>query len=439
MIKACHGLGLQAIGVFSQADAGALHVSLCDAAYAVGPAKPQESYLNIDAILSAAHQSGADAIHPGYGFLAENADFARQVEAADLIWIGPGAATIEDMGDKEHARQIAMDAGISVLPGSPRFGDGELDGLSDAAEQIGYPLLIKTAAGGGGIGMRRVDAAKDLKPLAQATQAMAARVFGDGAIYLERLVPRARHIEVQIFGLGDGRAVHLNERECSIQRRYQKIIEESPAPGLTAAMRKAMTEAALRLAAQQCYRGAGTVEFILDEEKQTFYFLEMNTRIQVEHPVTEMVTGEDLVNLQIRLAWGERLEKLTQDRIQPSGHAIECRLYAENPQKMFLPSPGTISQLTFPTPLEGVRIDCGAREGDEITIHYDPMIAKVICHGRDRGKAIAKSIATLKEIRLEGLETNLLFLIRTLTHSAFATGNTHTGFIDEHQADLLGN
>ncbi len=438
VIRACHDLGLVAVGVFSQADENALHVALADEAHAIGAAKPTESYLNVDVIIDAARESGAEAVHPGYGFLAENADFARRVEAEGLIWVGPRPETIEDMGDKERARQIAREAGVPVLPGSARFAEGALAGLEQAAEAIGYPLLVKAAAGGGGIGMRRVNQAGELAKVAEATQAMASRSFGDGTIYLERFVAKARHIEIQIFGMGDGRAVHLNERDCSIQRRFQKIIEESPAPGLAQSTRAAMTAAAVRLATQQKYRGAGTVEFVLDTQTQDFFFLEMNTRIQVEHPVTEMLTGHDLVALQLALAGGDGLKRLTQDAITPSGHAIECRLYAENPAKMFLPSPGRLDTLTFPEARNGVRIDAGVRTGDEITIHYDPMIAKVICHGSDRDDAIRKSIAALEQTKLEGPMSNLAFLLATLNHEAFGAGRTHTGFVDEYQSDLIG-
>jgi len=439
VIGACRVLGIEAVAVFSEADAESLHVELADEAIYIGPAKPQESYLKADAILAAAAQSGADAIHPGYGFLAENASFARSVEEAGLIWVGPRPDSITDMGDKERARQIAQAAQVPVLPGSRRFGGNDLEDLGLAADEIGYPLLVKAAAGGGGIGMGRVDDPTDLAKTAAATQTMAERSFGDGAIYLEHLVTNARHIEVQIFGFGDGNAIHLNERECSIQRRYQKIIEECPAPGLPQAAREAMAEAALRIAAAQRYRGAGTVEFVLDGETGKFFFLEMNTRIQVEHPVTEMVTGEDLVGLQLRLARGDDLSGLTQERIHTNGHAIECRLYAENPKKMFLPSPGKLDTLAFPAQTEGVRIDAGVRQGDQITIHYDPMVAKVICHGRDRDEAIAKTRDTLKATRLEGLESNLEFLQRALAHRAFAAGDIHTGFVDQHKEALVGD
>ncbi|MCG8358457.1 MAG: ATP-grasp domain-containing protein, partial [Kiloniellales bacterium] len=305
VIRGCRALGLSAVAVHSEADAAALHVELADEAHAIGPPKPQESYLKAETIIETARKAGADAIHPGYGFLAENASFARMVQDAGLIWVGPRPATIEDMGDKERARLLAKSAGVPILPGSPRFPENDLAGLDEAAAEVGFPLLVKASAGGGGIGMRLVEAPEDLQKVVVATQGMAARSFGDGTVFLERYVRKARHIEIQVFGLGDGHAVHLFERECSIQRRFQKIIEETPAPGLPAATRQAMAEAAVALAKQERYRGAGTVEFVVDAESNAFFFLEMNTRIQVEHPVTEMTTGLDLVALQLRLAAGE--------------------------------------------------------------------------------------------------------------------------------------
>ncbi len=437
VIRACKSLDLATVAVYSEADAGSLHVESADEAHLLGPAKAVESYLKIDRILEAAKQSGADAVHPGYGFLAENAGFARAVDEAGLIWVGPRPVTIEDMGDKERARLLAKSAEVPVLPGSPRFPEGDLGGLAAAGEAVGYPLLVKASAGGGGIGMRLVEAPDQLEKVVSATQGMAARAFGDGTVFLERFVRKARHVEIQVFGLGDGRALHLFERECSIQRRFQKIVEESPAPGLPENTRWAMAAAAVRLAAQERYRGAGTVEFVVDGDSGDFFFLEMNTRIQVEHAVTEMITGRDLVAMQLRLAAGEDLA-MNQDEIRAEGHAIECRLYAENPDKMFLPQPGPLSTLAFPPEGPGVRIDSGVREGDKITPYYDPMIAKVVCHGESREAAIERSLETLKAIRLEGIVTNLAFLIRTLDHPAFRAGDTHTGFVDQHKAELLG-
>ena len=437
IIRSCKALGLRTAAIHSEADARALHVELADAAYPVGPAPAKQSYLSIPAILAAAEASGADAIHPGYGFLAENSGFARAVAAAGLTWIGPDPDSIDDMGDKERARLLAKAAGVPVLPGSARFAPRELHGLDEAAAAVGFPLLVKASAGGGGIGMRRVDRREDLAKVAEATQTLAEKSFGDGAIYLERLVSKARHIEIQVFGFGDGRAIHLYERDCSIQRRFQKIVEETPAPRLEAATLARMAEAAVALCRQERYRGAGTVEFVVDAESGAFYFLEMNTRIQVEHPVTEMTTGLDLVALQIRLAAGEDVRDLTQDTIRRSGHAIECRLYAENPAMNFLPSPGTLKRFRLPPAEQGLRIDSGVREGDAITFHYDPMIAKLIAHAETREGAIEKMRACLEALEVEGVATNAAFLGRVLLHPAFRAGDVHTGFVAEHGGALL--
>jgi 3-methylcrotonyl-CoA carboxylase alpha subunit len=438
VIRSARALGARTVAVYSDADRDALHVAMADEAVHIGPAKAAESYLNVDAILEAARSTGATAIHPGYGFLAENAGFASRVAAAGLTWIGPTPAQIEAMGDKERARRIAVEAGVPVVPGSPRFPGGELDGLAAAAAAVGYPLLVKASAGGGGIGMRLVEAEDQLLKTAEATQTMAARSFGDGTVFLERYIPRARHVEIQVFGFGDGRAIHLYERDCSIQRRFQKVIEESPAPGLPADVRERMAEAAVALARQQRYAGAGTVEFIVDARTHEFFFLEMNTRIQVEHPVTEMITGIDLVALQLRLAGGEALAELGQADVQVRGHAIECRIYAENPAKMFLPSPGKLNRLKLPEAGPAVRIDTGVREGDTITAYYDPMIAKLICHGPDRDAALAALESALADSAIEGIAHNLDFLARTVRHPAFRAGEVFTGFIDTYKPDLLG-
>jgi 3-methylcrotonyl-CoA carboxylase alpha subunit len=437
VIRSCKALGIGTVAVHSEADTRALHVDLADEAYPVGPAPAKHSYLSIPAILAAAEASGADAVHPGYGFLAENSAFARAVMAAGLIWIGPDPDSIDDMGDKERARLLAKAAGVPILPGSPRFARGELHGLCEAAEQVGFPLLVKASAGGGGIGMRRVDTVADLAKVVETTQTLAEKSFGDGAVYLERLVPKARHIEIQVFGFGDGRAVHLFERECSIQRRFQKIIEETPAPRLDSATVAEMARSAVALCRQERYRGAGTVEFVVDAETGAFYFLEMNTRIQVEHPVTEMTVGVDLVGLQVRLAKGDDLSELTQDSIQRAGHAIECRLYAENPKMNFLPSPGVLKRFHLPAEGNGLRIDTGVREGDQITFHYDPMIAKLVARGDTRDAAIDRMLQCLDELAVEGVATNTGFLARVLDHAAFRAGDTHTGFVAEHGDALL--
>lgn len=437
IIRSCRALGLETVAVYSEADAGALHVALADEAHPIGPAPARDSYLRPDAILAAARAANADGLHPGYGFLAESAAFASAVAEAGIVWIGPTPKTIDDMGDKERARQLAQAAGVPVLPGSARFPAGDLSGLGPAASAIGFPLLVKAAAGGGGIGMRRVDRIEDLEAAATATQTMAARAFGDGAIYLERLVARARHVEIQVFGFGDGRALHLHERDCSIQRRFQKVVEESAAPNLDEATRSAMFEAAVSLTRQERYSGAGTIEFVLDAESREFFFLEMNTRIQVEHPVTEMNTGLDLVGMQIRLAAGLDLPVGAQSDIRAEGHAIESRLYAERPAKMFMPSPGPLDTFVLPEARDGVRIESGVRQGDVITPYYDPMIAKVICHAATREGAIDESLRALGEIRIEGIHTNLAFLKRTLDHPAFRSGDVHTGFVEQHKAALL--
>jgi 3-methylcrotonyl-CoA carboxylase alpha subunit len=430
ILRTCKRLGLETVAIYSEADADALHVSLADSAVPVGGAAPAQSYLSIENILQAARSSGADALHPGYGFLSENENFAGAVEAAGLRWIGPDPKTIGDMGDKERARQRAKAAGVPTLPGSPRFSPGSA-GIEDAAREVGFPLIVKAAAGGGGIGIRRVNRLEDLAEAVDSTQQMAQRAFGDGTVYLERYIAEARHIEVQVFGYGDGRAVHLHERDCSIQRRFQKIIEESPAPQLPLTTREAMFAAAIALCRQERYRGAGTIEFVFDRQTQQFYFLEMNTRIQVEHPVTEMVTGLDLVEMQLTL------NPVSQTVIKSSGHAIECRLYAERPAKNFLPSPGLLESFELPPTGPEVRVDTGVRAGDRITHFYDPMIAKVIVRGGDRYEAIERMVSTLCSIRLGGIETNLDFLKRVVQHPAFREGAVFTGFVDRFKSELL--
>ena len=436
IIKSCRALGLETLAVHSEADANAKHVSMADDARAIGPAAAKESYLVAENVLSAARDMGADAVHPGYGFLAENAGFARAVADAGMVWIGPDPKTITNMGDKARARALAEDAGVPIVPGSRRFTADDNADLEAAGAEIGFPLLVKATAGGGGIGMKRVDAPADLPATVEATENMAEKAFGDGTVYLEKLIEHPRHIEIQLFGLGDAGALHLFERECSIQRRFQKIVEETPAPGLGAETRAAMAEAAVALARQERYQGAGTIEFILAPDGK-FFFLEMNTRIQVEHPVTEMITGEDLVGLQLRLARGDDLADMTQDGIEANGHAIECRIYAENPAKNFLPTPGPLDVFRPPTESATVRVDTGVREGDQVTYFYDPMIAKLIAHGPDRAAAIDNMLAALGEFRIEGIVTNIAFLKRVMAHPAFQKGQTHTGFVDEHKAELM--
>ncbi len=435
--RACRELGLRSVAVHSDVDAGALHVAVADAAEPIGPADPRRSYLDADALLAAAERSGAGAVHPGYGFLAENAAFAQCVEEAGLAWVGPAPETIADMGDKARARSIAAAAGVPVLPGSARLPAGAPADAGAAAAAVGYPLLVKAAGGGGGIGMRRVDEAAALDAATAATQALAARAFGDGTVYLERLVAPARHVEIQVFGFGDGRAAHVFERDCSIQRRFQKIVEEAPAPALDAGVRRAMADAALALARAVRYRGAGTVEFVVGEDGG-FFFLEMNTRIQVEHPVSEMLTGIDLVGCQLRLARGDALDDLDGGAVRVSGHAIECRLYAERPAKRFLPSPGRIDALCWPEAHADLRIDTGVRAGDAVTPHYDPLLAKLVARGPSRAAALARMARALDDTRIEGLSTNRDFLRRLVAHPRFRAGRISTGFVDAHLAELVG-
>jgi len=436
IIRSCRDLGIATLAVYSEADAQSMHVAMADEAAFIGPSAPRESYLVPALILAAAAAHNADAIHPGYGFLAENAGFARAVQAAGLAWVGPSPDTIDAMGDKERAREIARQAGVPVLPGSRRFAPGETADLLEAAEAVGYPLIVKAAAGGGGIGMRRVDSPEKLAEVAAATQSMAERAFGDGTIYLERYIPRARHVEIQVFGFGNGEVVHLYERDCSLQRRFQKIIEESPAPGLPETIRARMAEAAVQLCREQHYAGAGTIEFIVDAATFEFFFLEMNTRIQVEHPVSEMTTGIDLVALQLQQARGT-LVPFAQHQVQAQGHAIECRLYAENPQRNFIPSPGMLQALTLPQAETGMRVDTGFRAGDTITQFYDPMIAKLIAHGPTRAEAIARMQQALAQVRLEGPKSNHGFLLEVMAHEAFASGDVSTDFIERHKAALI--
>lgn len=436
IIRSCKAMNLKTVAVYSDADSGALFVEEADASVHLGPSRASDSYLRADLILRAAEQTGADAIHPGYGFLAENAAFAEAVIAAGLIWIGPDPQTLRDMGDKDRARAIARRAQVPVVPGSDRFDVGSDVDIAAMAQAVGYPLLVKAAAGGGGIGMRLVDTEDTLRRTVEATQNMAQKAFGDGTVFLERFVGRARHVEIQVFGYGDGSAVHLFERDCSLQRRFQKVIEESPAPGLRPDVLAKMADAALSVCKATQYAGAGTVEFIVDAETQDFFFLEMNTRIQVEHPVTEMVTGVDLVAMQIDFAAG-KLDPVPQAKITASGHAVECRLYAERPEKAFMPSPGPLRRLSLPSEATDLRVDCGYREGDEVSMFYDPMVAKIIAHGPTRTAACARAIAALDEIEVEGIKTNRDFLIACLNDPQFQAGHVHTAFIEQNMKQLL--
>jgi len=442
IIRGCRSKNFSPVAVYSEADANAQHVHLADAAYPIGPAPVRESYLNIEAILEAARASGATLIHPGYGLLSENAGFAEAVQAAGLTWVGPSPDSIIAMGDKGRARDLAIAAAVPVLPGSPRLDLDDAPGLAAAGAEVGFPLLVKASGGGGGIGMRLVEKPEGLAKTAKAVSALAERTFGDGGVFLERHVARARHVEVQIFGLGDGRVFHLFDRECSIQRRFQKVIEEAPAPQVPEATRRAMGEAACRLAASRNYAGAGTVEFILDADANSegdgFYFLEMNTRIQVEHPVTEMVTGVDIVGLQLALAVGEDVDAIAALSPAVSGHAVECRLYAENPAKKFLPSPGRLEKFIMPDPSDWIRVDTGFVEGDTITPFYDPMIAKIIATGDNRRTALARMSDALELVEVQGITSNLEFLKRVVRHPEFIGGDVDTRFVDRHLDTLTG-
>jgi acetyl-CoA carboxylase biotin carboxylase subunit len=426
--RACRELGLESVAVYSDADRDAPHTRAADRAVAVGPAPARESYLNVDAVLAAARRAGADAVHPGYGFFSENAGFARAVEAAGLVWIGPPADAIATMGDKVAARATVARAGVPLVPGTDVVA-GDPGGAARAVRALGYPVLVKAAAGGGGKGMRTVADEADLAPALAAAAREAEAAFADGRVYVEKLLVRPRHVEVQVLGDAQGTLIHLGERECSVQRRHQKIVEETPCPVLAPAQRDAMTAAALAAARAVGYRSAGTVEFLLDESG-AFYFLEMNTRLQVEHPVTELVTGVDLVAAQLRVAMGLPLG-LTQADVRPRGHAIEVRVYAEDPAAGFFPSAGTVLGWRAPEG-PGIRVDAGLATGMVVPVEYDPLLAKLSAWGADRAAAVARLVGALRDTALLGPTTNLAFLVDVLRHPAFAGGATHTGFLAEH-------
>ncbi|GIV98571.1 MAG: 3-methylcrotonoyl-CoA carboxylase subunit alpha [Herpetosiphonaceae bacterium] len=427
IMRACKELGIATVAVYSEADSEALHVRMADEAYLIGPAPAVESYLNIQRIIEAALKSGAQAIHPGYGFLSENASFARACAEAGIVFIGPPPEAIDLMGSKIAAKQLAVKAGAPVVPGY-QGQDQDLERLRAEAERIGFPLLIKASAGGGGKGMRTVQHMQDFQAALEGAKREARAAFGDDAVFLERLIPRARHVEIQVLADGHGNCVHLGERECSIQRRHQKIVEESPSVALTPELRAEMGAAAVRVAQAAGYRNAGTVEFLLDEQGH-YYFLEMNTRLQVEHPVTEQVTGLDLVHLQIAIAAGEPLP-FAQEQITFRGHAIEVRLYAEDPAT-FLPATGQVA-LFAPPQGPGIRNDAGLTSGDQVTVYYDPMLAKLIVSAPTRAAAIGRLRRALDEFTVLGVTTNLPLLRAIAAHPAFAAGETYTSFIAEH-------
>jgi 3-methylcrotonyl-CoA carboxylase alpha subunit len=427
IIKSCRRLGVQAIAVYSEADRGAMHVRAADEAVCIGPAAARESYLDIDAIIAAARRCHADAIHPGYGFLSENAAFADACVSAGIVFVGPQAAAIRTMGLKHEAKAIVSAAGVPVVPGY--MGEEQsIEKLAREATRVGFPLLVKAVAGGGGKGMRVVRAAAELKDALGAARGEAENAFGDGRLMLERFLARPRHIEVQVFGDGHGGCLHLFERECSVQRRYQKIIEESPSPFLDAPRRAAMTAAAVRAARAVDYVNAGTVEFIVSAEGD-FYFMEMNTRLQVEHPVTEAVTGIDLVEWQLAVAAGLRLP-LAQEQLRQQGHAIEARIYSEDPRRGFLPSTGQVERFICPPEDSRWRVDSGVEDGDRVSVHYDPMIAKVIASGPDRSAALATLRHHLDRTAIFGVATNLALLREIARQPQFAAGDVDTGFVD---------
>jgi propionyl-CoA carboxylase alpha chain len=426
VIRTCKDLGISSIAVFSEVDRGALHVRLADEAYSIGPAPAHASYLNMDAIVNVALSAEVDAIHPGYGFLSENPEFAARCSEAGIIFIGPPEAAIRAMGDKTEARKLMLAAGVPMAPGTTDAVASARE-AAEAAKEIGFPILVKAAAGGGGKGMRVVRSEIELKSSLEAATREAKAAFGDGRVYIEKYLDRPKHVEIQVMADAHGQVVHLFERECSVQRRHQKVIEECPSPVVNTALRSVMGQAAIKAAAACGYVGAGTVEFLLDG--QDFYFMEMNTRLQVEHPVTEMVTGVDLVAEQIRVAEGKPLS-FRQEDLSISGHAIECRVYAEDPASGFLPDSGTIIRHAPPAG-PGVRVDAGVDEGSEITTNYDPMISKVVSWGRTRAEAILRMQRALGEYRIAGLQTTIPFCRFVLAHPAFQDGTFSTHFVQE--------
>jgi acetyl-CoA carboxylase, biotin carboxylase subunit len=431
IIATCREMGIRTVAVYSEADRDALHVLEADQAVFLGASEPAESYLNMDRIISAARQTGAQAIHPGYGFLAENPGFAQRCDEEGITFIGPSARAIRDLGDKTVARRTMMKSGVPVIPGMMQ-PDADPDALAVEAEKIGYPVLIKAAAGGGGKGMRVVRSPEELRDAAMAASREAVNAFGNGAIYLEKYLEKPRHVEFQVLADSHGKVIHLLERECSIQRRHQKIIEETPSPALTPELREAMGRAAVAAARAAGYVNAGTVEFLLDRDGR-FYFLEVNTRLQVEHPVTEMVTGIDLVRKQIEIAAGTRLDYVQED-ITAKGHAIECRIYAEDPLSAFMPSPGKIRYVREPRG-PGIRNDSGVYSGYTVPMDYDPILSKLIVHAGNRNECIQRMIRALRDYVVLGVLTPIPFLMDILSSDAFLKGETCTDFIDTHFPD----
>jgi acetyl-CoA carboxylase biotin carboxylase subunit len=438
VIRACREMGLSPVAVYSECDRTALHVRLADEAYAVGPSAPRDSYLRIDRIVEAAKKAGADGVHPGYGFLAENERFARAVRDAGLTFIGPTPEAIALMGSKTAARAAARRAGVPLVPGGddPIAADATAAQIQTLGDGLGYPLLVKAVSGGGGKGMRTVQSAADLVGAVTAARSEAGTAFGDPAVYLERRLTRPRHIEVQLLGDLHGAVVPFVERECSIQRRHQKVVEETPSLAVTPQLRAAITSAAAAVAKSVGYTNAGTIEFLLDEDGR-FYFLEMNTRLQVEHPITEAVTGLDLVRWQMRIARGDRFDVDPQRLLTPYGHAIECRIYAEDPDNNFLPSPGRILDLRAPAG-PGIRDDSGVEAGNDVPIYYDPMISKLIAWAEDRPAAIDRMRRALDEYVVSGIRTTLPFFAWLFNQREFLDGAFHTAYLDEVLASRNG-
>ena len=434
IIQTAKKMGIATVAVYSDADRNALHVSLADEAVHIGPSPSTESYLVIDNIIQAALSSGAQAIHPGYGFLSENADFCRQCDANKLIFIGPPVAAILAMGSKSAAKNIMAKANVPLVPGY--HGDDQNPAiLRQSAEEMGYPVLLKAAAGGGGKGMRAVYHGDEFDQALAAAKREAKHSFNDEIMLVEKYLQQPRHVEIQVFCDQHNNAVHLFERDCSLQRRHQKVIEEAPAPGISEALRQRMGEAAIRAATAINYQGAGTVEFLLDSNGE-FFFMEMNTRLQVEHPVTEMISGQDLVEWQLRVANGEPLP-CTQEQLTLRGHAFEARIYAEDPENDFLPSTGQLTVLRAPLESPHVRIDSGVVEGDEVSVFYDPMIAKLVVWDQDRGRALQRLTDALSDYKIAGVTTNIPFLYNLASSQAFRNGDVNTGFIEEHEEEIF--
>lgn len=427
IIRACREMGIKTVAVFSEPDREALHTQLADEAVCIGSAKAADSYINMKNIISAAVEKKAQAIHPGFGFLSENSTFAAMCEECNIKFIGPSPSVIDALGNKSNARDMMIQAGVPVIPGS----DGVVEDLDQAyvvADRLGYPVMVKASAGGGGKGIRIVRQKEDLAQAFEAAQSETLAAFGDDQMYMEKVIENARHIEVQVLGDRHGNVIHLGERDCSLQRKNQKVLEEAPSPAISEEVREKMCESAVRAAKAAGYESAGTIEFLYDTQGN-YYFMEMNTRIQVEHPITEMITGVDIVKEQIRIAEGKKLS-YSQDEIQISGHAIECRINAENPEKNFAPCPGLIDYLLMPAGGLGLRVDTAVYEGYEIPPYYDSMIAKLITHGRTRQEAIAKMNRALYEFIIDGIDTNIEFQSRILNHPAYVKGEFDTSFLE---------